>query len=86
MKKWFALALGSVLGVVAGRAVRVEHAEACEPACTPDESVVLEVKRVSGSDEAARFWRETGVRDAVVTPQYLLFAVGEGQVELEYKK
>lgn len=86
MLKWFALLLGVMLGVFLGHSVRVESAHACEPTCAPDESVVLEVKAVSGSREAESFWHDLKVRDAVVTPHYLLFAVGDGQVELEYRR
>lgn len=85
MTKWFALLFGVILGVSLGLTVRVEPAHACEPTCPPDESVVLEVREVSGSAEAETFWRDLRVRDAVVTPHYLLFAVGDGQVELEYR-
>lgn len=86
MQKWFALALGLMLGAVAGRAVRVESAHACEPTCAPDKSVVLQVAEVAGSAQAANVWSELRVRDAIITPQYLLIAVGEGQIELGYEK
>lgn len=86
MTKWFGLLFGVMLGSLFGFAVRAEPAHACEPICAPDESVVLEVKQVEGSTEAERFWRDLEIRDAVVTPHYLLFAVGDGQIELEYRK
>lgn len=85
MRKPLALFLGLLLGVFAGRTVRVENAQACEPSCAPDRSVILQVTHVAGSAQAKTFW-EQGVRDAVVTPHYLLFAVGKGQVELGYQK
>lgn len=86
MQKWVALALGLLLGAGAARTVRVERAHACEPTCAPDKSMILQVAEVAGSDQAVKFWGDLRVRDAVITPQYLLFAVGEGQIELGYEK
>lgn len=86
MKKWSALVLGLLFGVVAGRSVRVENAHACDPVCAPDQSVILEVARVDGSVLAKEFWSDVGVGDALLTPHFLLLAVGEGQIELGYEK
>lgn len=84
MKNWWPLAIGLLVGAFLGRIAAVPNAHACSPNCPTDESVVLEVSEVAGGREAQEFWIEGGARDAVVTPQYFLIAVGRGQVELGY--